>query len=64
MHGFFTFYIPWSNLSGAYVPEIYEQYTQDYIDLSVKKHKELLERTYVFGLNIQKAVKEKDMDKI
>jgi hypothetical protein len=41
MHGFFTFYIPWSNLSGAYVPEIYEQYTQDYIDLSVKKHKEL-----------------------
>ena len=30
----------------------------------VLKHKELLERTYVFGLNIQKAVKEKDMDKI
>ena len=30
----------------------------------VQKHKELLERTYIFGLNIQKAVKEKDMDKI
>ena len=30
----------------------------------VLKHKELLERTYIFGLNIQKAVKEKDMDKI
>ena len=30
----------------------------------VLKHKELLERTYVFGLNIQQAVKEKDMDKI
>ncbi|MDC0529644.1 hypothetical protein OAN55_01230 [Candidatus Pelagibacter ubique] len=30
----------------------------------VLKHKELLERTYVFGLSIQQAVKEKDMDKI
>jgi len=30
----------------------------------VLKHKELLERTYVFGLKIQKAVKEKDMGKI
>tara|TARA_B100002019_G_scaffold291791_1_gene312983 strand:+ start:1893 stop:2666 length:774 start_codon:yes stop_codon:yes gene_type:complete len=44
MHGFFTFFIPWSNLSGAYVPEIYEQYTQEYIDLSVKKHKQLADR--------------------
>ena len=43
MHGFFTFFIPWSNLSGAYVPKIYEQYTQEYIDLSVKKHKHLAE---------------------
>ena len=30
----------------------------------VQKKKELLERTYIFGLSIQKAVKEKDMDKI
>tara|TARA_B100001057_G_scaffold481953_1_gene556598 strand:- start:2930 stop:3703 length:774 start_codon:yes stop_codon:yes gene_type:complete len=41
MHSFFTFYIPWSNLSGAYVPEIYEQYTQDYIDLSKDRHSDL-----------------------
>jgi len=41
MHSFFTFYIPWSNLSGAYVPEIYEQYTQDYIDLSKDRHSKL-----------------------
>ena len=30
----------------------------------VQKQKELLERTYIFGLSIQKAVKEKNMDKI
>ena len=30
----------------------------------VQKRKELLERTYVFGLKIQKAVKDRDMDKI
>ena len=41
MHSFFTFYIPWSNLAGAYVPEIYEQYTQEYIDLSRDKHSAL-----------------------
>ena len=30
----------------------------------IQKEKELLERTYIFGLNVQNAVKEKDMDKI
>lgn len=50
-HCFVTFYVPWSDLSQAYVPEIYDQYTQDYIDLSVSKHKELAESfnsDYVF----------------
>lgn len=43
-HTFLTFYIPWSNLSGAYVPEIYENYTQEYIDLSKKKHNEFADQ--------------------
>jgi hypothetical protein len=50
-HCFVTFYVPWSDLSAAYVPEIYDQYTQDYIDLSVTKHKELADSfnsDYVF----------------
>lgn len=49
-HTFLTFYIPWSNLSGAYVPEIYENYTQEYIDLSKKKHIELAKQ---FGSDYQ-----------
>ena len=37
-----------------------ENITEDLI----QKEIELLERTYIFGLSIQKAVKEKNMDKI
>lgn len=40
-HCFFSFYVPWGDLSGAYVPEIYDQYTREYIDLSIAKHKQL-----------------------
>ena len=50
MHSFFTFYVPWSNLSGAYVPEIYEQYNSEYIELSKQKHKEL---SNMFGSDYQ-----------
>ena len=50
MHSFFTFYVPWSNLSGAYVPEIYEQYNSEYIELSKQKHKEL---SSMFGSDYQ-----------
>ena len=55
-HTFLTFYVPWSNLSGAYVPEIYEQYTNEYIELSKNKHQKLAEdfgSDYIFIDNLR-----------
>lgn len=55
-HTFITFYVPWSSLSGTYVPEIYEQYTTEYIELSKNKHNKLAEdfgSDYIFIDNLR-----------
>lgn len=51
--------MPWSDLKGTYVPEVYEQYTQDYIDLCVSKHQKLAndcDSDYVFVNSLDECI--------